>query len=190
MGLAFLLFFLKVSRIKLINWLLLFSLGHHLLHLSFFHKFLVQSCISVVQLLFWVRSYFLSDFRILFRGNGSQVMYQLNNLHLLHLHTIHIFQLLLAYLSLLWYLAATLWVLLMLFFHFWRLPCRWWVLLLIYWGLPFLYLRLVLRGLRILLMKWINRMGWFFFLLLNLDYDLFVFDTFRFRLALVWCWFL
>ena len=183
MCLTFLLFFLKVSRIELVSWFLFFSLCHHLLYFPFFHKLLVQFCICIIQLLFWVCSYLLCNFRIRFRGNGSQVMYQLNNLHLLHLHTIHIFQLLLVYVSLLLYLTMSLWLLLMFFLHTWRLPYTWCVLLFIYWRINYFYLRLVFRRLKVLLVKWINRMNSFLFLELSLGYDLF--DTFRFGLGLV-----
>lgn len=94
----FLLLILEVRGVELIlpcAWFLLLRLLGHLLLPFLFHKFLIQPSICVVELLLGISCDLLCDFRVLLLRNGCKVVYELDDLHLLHFHAIHVLDLLL-----------------------------------------------------------------------------------------------
>lgn len=94
------------------------------------HQLLVQSSVCIVELLLSIGRDLLRYLRVLFLGNRSEVVNQLDHLHLLHLHPVHVLNLLLAGFWLcLGRLDRGLDLLLL------RNPCLGWRVLIANWGL-------------------------------------------------------
>lgn len=100
-----LLLVLEVRSVELILacfWALLaFGFLSHLFKSLLLHQFLIQASICVIELLLCISRNLLRYFWVLFLGDGSEVMDELYDLHLLHFHAVHVFDLLLADLGLL-----------------------------------------------------------------------------------------